>query len=98
MRAPVFAALVTMATLGLGSLPAQAGPNDYIVAGVGKDDMLKMRQGPGIGYRAILGLPNGTEVRVIRCEPSGGHRWCEVSLRAARSLRGYVSFAYLRKS
>lgn len=87
--------------LGLGLLAphsaAYAGSNDYIVSGVSDDDMLKMRLGPGVGFRTILGLPNGTEVRVITCEQSGGKRWCKVSLKMARNVRGYVSFAYLRK-
>lgn len=87
--------------LGLGLFAplatAHAGSNDYIVTGVSEDDMLKMRLGPGVGFRTILGLPNGTEVRVISCEQSGGKRWCKVSLKMARNVRGYVSFAYLRK-
>ena len=69
----------------------------YEVTGVEKDDMLKMRAGPGIGYKIILGLPNGTELRVHSCEQSGGTRWCKVSLKNAGSVRGFVSWAYLRK-
>ena len=61
----------------------------YEVTGVDDDDMLKMRAGPGIGYKVILGLPNGTQ--------TGGTRWCEVSLKGARSVKGHVSWAYLRE-
>lgn len=78
--------------------PGRAGiAGDYEVAGVEADDMLKMRAGPGVGYRIIVGLPNGTVLRVHSCEPSGGTRWCKVSLKQARGLKGYVSWAYLRR-
>ena len=78
--------------------PAHAEPRGYYeVIGVEKDDMLKMRMGPGVGYKVIVGLPNGTEVYVQSCERSGNTSWCRVSLKAARGLKGYVSSAYLRK-
>ncbi|WP_339771659.1 SH3 domain-containing protein [uncultured Pseudosulfitobacter sp.] len=69
----------------------------YEVTGVDDDDMLKMRAGPGIGYKVILGLPNGTVLRVHNCTQTGGTRWCEVSLKGARSVKGHVSWAYLRE-
>ena len=69
----------------------------FEVSGVEEDDMLKMRAGPGTGYRVILGLPNGTVLRVHTCEQTGGMRWCRVSLEQARRLKGYVNWAYLRK-
>lgn len=78
--------------------PVQAGNmGRYVVAGVGEDDMLKMRAGPGTGYDVILGLPDGTVLRVDSCQQTGGTRWCSVALDRARSLKGYVSWAYLRK-
>ncbi|NPD15982.1 SH3 domain-containing protein [Xinfangfangia sp. D13-10-4-6] len=78
--------------------PVQAGvAGEYEVVGVEAEDMLKMRSGPGIGYRIIVGLPNGALVRVQSCEQSGSTRWCKVSLKQARGLKGYVSAAYLRK-
>lgn len=78
--------------------PVQAGvAGEYEVVGVEAEDMLKMRSGPGIGYTIILGLPNGTLVRVHSCEQSGSTRWCKVSLKQARALKGYVSASYLRK-
>ncbi|MEM9910814.1 MAG: SH3 domain-containing protein [Pseudomonadota bacterium] len=67
------------------------------VAGVDEGDMLKLRAGPGTGYDVIVGLPNGTEVRVHNCERLGGTRWCRVSLERARALKGFVSESYLRK-
>lgn len=78
------------------SAPAEAGfSGTYTVGRVEADDMLKMRAGPGTGYKIVLGLPNGTEVYVHECIETGGTRWCEVSLKQARRMKGYVSWAYL---
>jgi len=78
--------------------PAVAAPmGQYEVSGVDGDDMLKMRAGPGTGYKVVLGLPNGTRLRIHQCQQTGSTRWCEVSLDGARGFRGYVSWAYLRK-
>ncbi|MCE8540255.1 MULTISPECIES: SH3 domain-containing protein [Ruegeria] len=99
MRKAIFVAIaaVFIGTL-LSSNPATAGSlGRFEVSGVEGDDMLKMRAGPGTGYRVILGLPNGTVLRVHTCEQTGGTRWCRVSLEQARGLQGYVSWAYLRK-
>lgn len=96
MRKATFAAL---AALVLATVPAAglAEEGDYRVVGVEADDMLKMRAGPGIGFRVIVGLPNGTVVRVQGCEQTGGTRWCKVALKEARTLRGYVSWTYLQQ-
>jgi uncharacterized protein YraI len=81
-----------------GAAPAQAEPKGYYeVIGVEGDDLLKMRAGPGVGYRIVVGLPNGTELWLQSCEPSGNTSWCKVSLKQARGLKGYVSSAYLQK-
>ena len=91
-----------MGTFVAGSIapaPAKAAsPGRYEVYGVSDDDMLKMRAGPGIGFNIIVGLPNGTLLRVHRCEQTGSTRWCQVSLERARGLRGYVSAAYIRET
>lgn len=94
MRKAMLGALAA-AVLAMGGEPAKAGSR-YEVYGVEGEDMLKMRAGPGTGYVVLLGLPNGTAVRIIDCQQTGGTRWCEVSLEMARSLRGYVSMAYIR--
>lgn len=47
----------------------------YMVAGVEEGDMLKMRAGPSIGYKVIVGIPNGTVLRIYSCEQTGGTRW-----------------------
>jgi hypothetical protein len=90
--------MATVLTPLLGIGPTQAGPlGRHEVYGVKDDDMLKMRAGPGVGFVVIVGLPNGTVLRVHRCEQTGSTRWCSVSLDRARALKGYVSWAYLRK-
>lgn len=82
-----------------GGEPVAAGlTNLSEVYGVQGEDMLKLRAGPGIGYRVIVGIPNGTVVRVYKCEQSGSTRWCQVALNEARGLKGYVSSAYLREN
>ena len=99
MRRTVLAALVAVVLGAVPSAePAKARSVGYYeVSGVAEDDMLKMRAGPGIGFKVILGLPNGTVLHVHSCEQTGGTRWCKVSLKEARGLKGYVSWAYLRE-
>lgn len=99
MRMPVLAALLAVPLGAFASAePVAAGTlGRYEVFGVEGEDMLKMRAGPGIGYNVIVGLPNGTVLRVHSCEQTGSTRWCSVSLERARGLKGYVSWAYLRK-
>lgn len=92
----VLAATVLGATLAPAPAPA-ASLGRYEVHGVGDDDLLKMRAGPGTGYVIIVGLPNGAVVRVRSCQQIGGTQWCSVSLDQARNLKGYVSATYLRK-
>ncbi|WP_299937276.1 SH3 domain-containing protein [uncultured Pelagimonas sp.] len=99
MSKAILVALIAM-TLGatLDPKPAMAASlGAYEVFGVENDDMLKMRAGPGTGYKVILGLPNGTVLRVHSCQQTGSTRWCRVSLKGARGLKGHVSWAYLRK-
>ncbi|WP_050525922.1 SH3 domain-containing protein [Pseudorhodobacter aquimaris] len=100
MHRTIFLAL-TIAVVGFipGPKPANAATLGYYeVFGVKGDDMLKMRAGPSVGYNIILGLPNGTVLRVYSCEQTGGTRWCKVSLKEARGFKGYVSWAYLREN
>ncbi|SDK31333.1 SH3 domain-containing protein [Aliiruegeria lutimaris] len=87
--------LATTIAFLLSSLPAMAASLSE-VAGVAEDDMLKLRSGPGLGYRVVVGLPNGTIVRNYGCDRVGGTPWCKVSLRDVRQLKGYVSGHYLK--
>ena len=99
MHGSISAALLALAFGFLPlALPAAAqSPGRYEVSGVDAGDMLRMRAGPGVGYDVILGLPNGTVLRVHDCQQTGGTRWCNVTLDRARSYRGHVSAAYLRR-
>ncbi|SFD85637.1 SH3 domain-containing protein [Sulfitobacter brevis] len=99
MRKAIIPALLAFALVVLPDVnPAAAATRgDYEVGGVAEDNLLKMRAGPGTGYQVILGLPNGTALRVHKCTQTGGTRWCEVSLAQARAISGFVSWAYLRE-
>ena len=92
-----FLAALAAGMIGAAPAAALAESGAYEVVGVEEGDLLKMRAGPGIGYRVIVGLPNGTVLRVQGCEQTGSTRWCRVSMNEARGLRGYVSWAYLRQ-
>ena len=82
-------------------LPAACGTalgNRTTVTGVGADDLLKLRAGPGLNYRIVLGLPNGTELRRGVCSVELGQLWCEVALADAPAIRGYAAADYLTGS
>ncbi|WP_102110460.1 SH3 domain-containing protein [Oceaniglobus roseus] len=66
-----------------------------VVTGAGPDELLKLRGGPGLGYRVILGLPDGTALTRHDCVTEVGQLWCRVSLSAAPKISGYVSADYL---
>lgn len=87
---------LTLAALVASTMPLAARPGLHEVHGVDKGDMLKMRAGIGTGYRVILGLPNGTKLRVTRCEASGNVQWCKVVLNEFRQASGWVSGSYIR--
>ena len=95
MRRLVFAAIAA-AVASAGAAQAESG-RFYEVVGVEDTDMLKLRAGPGTGFRVIVGLPNGTVLRLHDCEQIGSTEWCSVSLKEVRALKGYVSWHYLQK-
>ena len=66
-----------------------------VVKGAGSDELLKLRAGPGLGYKVILGLPDGTPLTRRACVTEVGQLWCQVSLTAAPRITGYVSADYL---
>ncbi len=66
-----------------------------IVEGTGPDELLKLRAGPGLGYKVILGLPDGTTLNRGNCVTELGQLWCRVSLTDAPRISGYVSADYL---
>ncbi len=66
-----------------------------VVKGTGDEEFLKLRAGPGLGYKAILGLPDGTLLTRQNCVTEVGQLWCKVSLASAPGVTGYVSADYL---
>ncbi len=62
---------------------------------VGEEEFLKLRAGPGLGFRVILGLPEGTPLRQKHCVTELGQLWCKVALEEAPGLAGYVAADYL---
>ncbi|OWU83613.1 peptide-binding protein [Oceanicola sp. 22II-s10i] len=84
---------LTVAALLAGC--GQVGGSQTTVSGAGPDDMLKLRGGPGLGYRVILGLPDGTRLTRHDCVTEVGQLWCRVSLADAPGVTGYVSADYL---
>ena len=85
-------ALVILAGCGAGEA------NRAAVQGAGSNEFLKLRAGPGLGYRTILGLPDGTSLVRRNCVTELGQLWCRVSLSAAPQITGYVSADYLSAS
>lgn len=83
-----------LATLFLTACAGSVGQT-VTVTGAGPDDMLKMRAGPGLGYRIVLGLPDGTRLTRRDCVTEAGQLWCRVSLANAPGASGYVSADYL---
>lgn len=71
------------------------GGGRTLVEGAGPDELLKLRGGPGLGFRVVLGLPDGTELIRRDCVTEMGQLWCRVSLRNAPQVTGYVSADYL---
>jgi hypothetical protein len=66
-----------------------------VVKGAGPDDLLKLRDGPGLEHNIIIGLPDGTGLIRRNCIPNSGKLWCRVSLADKPSVSGYVSADYL---
>ncbi len=66
-----------------------------VVKGAGPDDMLKLRQGPGLEHKIIIGLPDGTRLIRQNCAPTKGKVWCRVVLADRPGVSGYVSADYL---
>lgn len=80
-------------TLAAGCDTTAAGR--AVVTGTGEEEFLKLRAGPGLGFKAILGLPDGTVLTRRTCVTEVGQLWCKVSLADAPGITGYVSADYL---
>jgi len=66
-----------------------------VVKGAGPDDLLKLREGPGLNHKIIIGLPDGTRLTRQNCVTTNGKVWCRVFLTDKPSVSGYVSADYL---
>jgi len=66
-----------------------------VVKGAGPDDLLKLREGPGLNHKIIIGLPDGTRLTRQNCVTSNGKVWCRVTLTDRPGVSGYVSADYL---
>lgn len=85
----VLLALTLVAGCGVGT------GGRTVVTGTGADELLKLRAGPGLGYKVILGLPDGTALTRRDCVTEVGQLWCRVSLADAPAVTGYVSADYI---
>jgi hypothetical protein len=70
-------------------------PGGAVVRGAGEGEFLKLRAGPGLGFKTILGLPDGTLLMRRTCVTEVGQLWCKVALATAPGITGYVSADYL---
>lgn len=86
---PVFLAMMLLA----GCDATTAG--NAVVSGTGSEEFLKLRAGPGLGFKIIMGLPDDTPLTRRSCVTESGQLWCRVSLIAAPQITGYVSADYL---
>lgn len=90
--------LITIASLfalGLIAGCVAVGRDRVLVEGVGREDLLKLRAGPGLQFNVILGLPDGTRLIRRDCVTEIGQRWCQVALADAPAITGYVAEDYL---
>ncbi|GHG36793.1 SH3 domain-containing protein [Paracoccus aerius] len=79
-----FAALFALAVT-----TACAVGSGAVVQGAGPDDLLKLREGPGLDHNIIIGLPDGTRLIRRNCVTNDGKVWCRVSLAEKPSVSGY---------
>jgi uncharacterized protein YraI len=86
---------LTLLTLAFLSGCADGAGTRAVVDRAGPDDMLKLRAGPGLGYKVVLGLPDGTALIRRDCVTELGQLWCRVALADAPGVTGYVSADYL---
>lgn len=81
--------------LALTIIAGCAASSGAVVKGVGPGDLLKLREGPGLEYNIIVGLPDGTLLTRQSCVTNSGKVWCKVSLTDRPGISGYVSAEYL---
>ncbi len=87
--------IVLTLTLALVAGCSMESGGRAVVKGTGSDELLKLRAGPGLGYKVILGLPDGTALTRHSCVTEAGQLWCRVTLAAAPTITGFVSADYI---
>jgi hypothetical protein len=50
-----------------------------LFTGAGEDDLLKLHADPGLGFRVILTLPDGTQLIRRGCIMESSQLWCRVA-------------------
>ena len=85
---------ILLALMVVANCNNTATGNTFVKA-TGTEEFLKLRAGPGLGFRVILGLPDGTPLTRRTCVTELGQLWCQVSLSAAPGMKGHVSADYL---
>ena len=63
-----------LATLLLAGCAGTLGER-VVVDGAGPTELLKMRAGPGLGYKVVVGLPDGTVLTRRDCVTEVGQLW-----------------------
>ena len=66
-----------------------------VVKGTGPKELLKLRQGPGLNYKIIVGLPEGTPLIRQNCVTKDAKVWCRVALADRPTVTGFVAADYL---
>lgn len=89
-----YLALAVVAFGVLAGCSSVAGSR-VVVERAGPDDLLKLRAGPGLGYKVVLGLPDGTALIRRDCVTEVGQEWCRVALATAPGVTGFVAADYL---
>lgn len=91
MPARIVPMLLVLLTLAGMSIPLSSSAHAQRGVAAEATADVKMREGPGMRYRAVLTIPRGARVATLRC--TRRYEWCEVGY-AAR--KGWVSARHLR--
>lgn len=83
------------AFLALAVVSGCAIGSGAVVKGAGPNELLKLREGPGLNYKIIIGLPDGTRLTRQNCVTTQGKVWCRVALTDRPGVSGFVSADYL---
>jgi uncharacterized protein YraI len=85
---------VFMVLLLVAGCDATTG-RSVVVKGTQQEEFLKLRAGPGLGFSILMGLPDGTRLTRYACVTEVGQLWCQVALKDAPAVKGYVSADYI---